>query len=105
MITVDLNKVISCRYYYRNQLGMVTRLKPKQPSVNGQVVDPDALVYRGDGESMLSLAKRLGLLDVWTPVVTLHQFSRERVQFTGDRAKALWKEYNAKIFGKRKRKL
>jgi len=96
----DLKKVTHVTLHYRNQTGVIVSKKPRKPSVNGQVFDKDALLYRGNGEGLLSYAKRKGLLDTWVPVVRLYCSMARIIEYQGDRAAAIWKEYCARIYRK-----
>ena len=96
----DLKKVTHAEFFWRNQLGQKVSRKPRKPSVNGQVFEPDALLYRGHGEGMLSYAKRKGLLDKWTPVVKLYCSMARVIVYEGRRAQSIWREWTAKNYKK-----
>jgi hypothetical protein len=80
------------------------RNKPKGPTVNGQSFDPDGKVVGGFGESLLSYARRKGLLDVWQPVIWLQFASNHKLKFVGKQALALRDAWNAFIYGKKGKK-
>jgi hypothetical protein len=40
--TIDLRKVQFATFFWRNQYGQRSRIRPRKPTVNGQVFDPDA---------------------------------------------------------------
>ena len=101
---IDIKKVWRATFCWHNQLGQVVRKKPRKPTVHGLTFDTDARVINGNGECMLSFAKRKGLLDIWHPVTVLHRTCYDAQTFTGDKAKKLWKEWNARQFGKTKGK-
>jgi len=101
---IDIKKVWKAEFRWRNQLGQVVRKKPRKPTVHCLPFDVDARVVQGHGESMLSFAKRMRLLDVWTPVITLFRTAYDNQTFTGDKAKKLWRDWNARQFGKKKGK-
>lgn len=102
MTTVDLRKVQYARFGYFSRSGAFRTKKPRRPTVNGQEFDPDAMLYLGHGESMLSYARRRGLLDEWTCVISLQFAANHCVKFTGKRARGIWREWQSKMFGKRK---
>ena len=97
---VDLKKVQYARFGWRSSSGYTRRTKPRRPTVHGQEFDPDARAQAGHGECLLSLARRCGLVDTWTPVIRLQFAANHAVVYQGHRAQSLWKEWNAGIFGK-----
>ena len=99
---IDIKKVWRAEFRYKNQLGQVVRKKPRKPTVHCLTFDVDAKVVQGHGECMLSFAKRMRLLDVWTPVITLFRTAYDNQTFTGDKAKKLWKEFNRRQFANKK---
>ena len=101
---IDIKKVWRAEFRYKNQLGQVVRKKPRKPTVHCLPFNVDENVIGGYGESMLSFAKRRKLLDVWTPVITLYRTNYDAQTFTGDKAKKLWRDWNARQFGNKKQK-
>jgi hypothetical protein len=97
-LTIDYNAVQHAALYYDNGKGNTSRTKPKYPTVNGQRVKDEKALF--SSETMLELATRRGLLDVWEPVVILQFKSNHSMTFSGDKAKQKWKQYNAHIYGK-----
>ena len=98
----DLRKVQYCSFGWRSNSGSFRRTKPRKPTVQGQEFKCDANLYGGFGESMLSYAKRMGLLDTWTAVVRLQFAANHSLVYTGKRAQRIWREYQRRIFGKGK---
>lgn len=99
--TCDLHKVQYARFGYTNGAGTFRSTKPRQPTVHGEPFNADAKLYGGFGESMLSFAKRNHLLDTWRPVVRLQFAANHSVVFIGHRAQTIWREWQARIFGKK----
>jgi hypothetical protein len=84
--------------YYENGKGSISRIKPRHPTVNGQRVKDEKALF--STETMLELATRRGLLDVWKPVCMLQFKSNHSMTFKGSKAKQKWKQYNQHIYGK-----
>jgi hypothetical protein len=95
----DLKKVqhVTFRWVSNN---VSYHTKPKGPTVNGQLFDPDGKVVGGFGESLLSYARRKELLDTWVPTIWLKFSANCSLKFTGKRALSILKQWNAQIFGK-----
>lgn len=105
-IVVDLAKVQWANYYYRNQHGETRPIKPYDPTVYGQKVShTERAMWHPDYPQELAIdrAKRLGLIDVWTPELKLKLTASEYLIYTGAKASSIYKEWNARIFGKRKK--
>ena len=111
--TIDLRKVQFAKFGWRNGAGLIVKKRPRKPTVAGHVVTDAlnfdivkksglSLIAASSGESQLAYAKRKGLLDVWTPIVRFQFAANHSAAYTGDRAKALWREWQARIFGKKK---
>ena len=56
------------------------------------------------GETMLERARRLDLIDRWQPVVYVKQPCNHGLLYEGRCALEIWKAWNARVFGKRKKK-
>jgi hypothetical protein len=101
MTVIDINKVAYAWFYYVNQWGHTYR-KPIV-SVHGiEIQEPDGYaLYHHDYplETNLERAKRLDILDTWTPIVWFKFTTTRKIAFSGDRALSLWATYRAKIFG------
>jgi hypothetical protein len=102
-ILVDLNKVQWARFGFVNQYGQWRDEIPKLTSIRCEPVYPDKpahyhVQYPGETESQR--AKRLGLLDVWNPQLTLKLTANEHLIYTGQKALTLWEVWKAKIYGK-----
>jgi len=98
---IDLKKAQWADFLWTNGAGVERKKKPRNPTVNGDRFDENAKAFMGNGETMLERATRKGLLDVWKPKVIFQFAANHCKSFTGDRAMALWKEWNAIQFGKR----
>lgn len=101
-LTIDLKAVAYISFYYKNREGKVSRTKPRKPTVHGVVVKDEVAPIHPDfpNETMLDRAKRLGIVDVWTPVCMYHMRNNHSLKFTGDEAKRKHKAYSAHIYGK-----
>jgi len=102
-IILNLNSCQWARFYYRNQHGDTrdTLPAPAYMSVRGSVIFKTASAYPHPdypAETMYERAKRLGLLEQWTPEVFFKVTANAGVIFTGDKAMSMWKAWNAKIF-------
>ena len=104
-IILDLNKVQYARFFYRNQYGHTTNTLPDKPSVRGMVFDPDAIrltaTTRESKETLITYAHRMKLLDVWVPIVQFQVQANHRVEYSSDKAVAMYKAWNQKIFKKK----
>lgn len=100
---VDLRKVQWATLHYVNQHGQKQRHKPVYGSytVYGDFVNATDKVF-GTSETMLDYAKRKGLLDVWTPVCTLHITANRKLRYVGNKALSMWAAWEARIFGGKK---
>lgn len=105
---LDLSKVQHGTFFYRSQQGDMRRTKPKMPTVNGSFFDIKAKVMRAStclpDETMLQMAVRKHMLDVWTPVVTFTLTANHNIEYYGDKAVTMWKAWNERIFNKKKGK-
>ncbi len=104
-IVCDLNKAQWVKYYYQNQYGNIVYKVPCVTTVFGEAVDEDAkALFHADypNESQLARAYRLKLVDVWTPTLVIKFSANETLYYTGDKAKSLFKAWNAKIYGNKK---
>ncbi len=87
---VDFKAVSHARFYYKNQFGEVIRCKPKAPSVHAATqTNPDRI----------ALATRLGITDRWTAQCILQLRNNHSLSFVGNKAKEMFKAYNAHIYG------
>lgn len=103
----DLSKVVSIEFYWRNKEDTIKHSKqPKYFSCNGIIFNAKEYAPHLKGyelETTLERARRLDILDSWTPVIKLKMFSNYPLIFEGLRAlkiKAMW---DAKIYGKKKK--
>jgi len=107
-IVVDLSKVQHARFGYRNQYGQWSDHRPAY-SVRGLSFDPKAkaFVMGHEGEipkTLLWVAEDQGLLDHWHPVVKLKLTANESLEYSGDRAVSIYKEWCSRIFKHKNKK-
>lgn len=102
-IVINLNKVAYAKFFWRNQWGDTS---PKKPTTLTVHLSPFDIHERAPfnpkfpDESMYGRAMRLGMLDIWMPVIRFRCSAADVVEFTGQKALALNKTWNAKIYGK-----
>lgn len=103
-IIVDLNKVQWATFFYRNQHGQIRTNIPSNVTVRGESVTLSLAYSHPDypGETEIERARRLGITDVWTPVLRLKLQANECLEYTGSKAFSLREAWNAKIFGGKK---
>lgn len=87
---LDLNKVQHASFGYVNQYGHKRRLRPRATFLNQTVPVPKDKPYLS--------AK----LDKWFPVVSFQLTANHCLTYTGDKAVAMWKAWQEKIFNKHK---
>ena len=103
-LVVDLGKVLHAHLMYRNQHGNVRELKPKGMTVFNTAVEKGEYGHiKGEDNvwkryPMSQIATSRGIIDKWTPVLYLRTTSGERLAYTGDKAKSIWKAWTAKQF-------
>jgi len=108
-IIVDLRKVQYARFYYRNQHSDTRDIKPSTITYYNISIDELAstqALFHPDNpdESLLDRYRRRGhFCDNWVPELLLKLTANCCLIYTGDKAVALHKEWNAKIFGKGKK--
>jgi hypothetical protein len=101
-IVVDLEKCQWAKLVYRNQYGQTRKDVPTWASVRNETLRLYELAYphpEYPKETELERAERLGLVDEWTPELTLKLTANEYLVYVGDKALSIWKTWNAKIFG------
>ena len=108
-IVCDLNKVSYAKHYYENQHGQTYRTRPTSHTSRGEAIPEGfhkAIPGRKEtyAETNLEAARRLGILDVWTPVTRLQFANCHAIEYTGEKAQSIWKAWNEKIFNKQQRK-
>lgn len=99
---VDLNKVQWASLHYKNDKGNILGGKPPRNTVHGIAFDDTAFAYphvEYPLETCLERAKRLEILDVWTPVLVLQVQCNRTIRYTGPKAISVWKAWRAKVFG------
>lgn len=89
-----MRKVAYAHFYWKNQEDCIKDHKPTVPTVRGCSFDED----------MIELAIARGILDVWTPYITLQFTMTKTLHFQGNKALDLWKAWNAHIFSKQNSK-
>lgn len=103
---VDLNKVSYANFNWTTLCGSICRSKkPKEATVNGEVVSEKEFapaIERWPRETMLARAKRRNLLDIWQPHLRLQLSNSHSLEYTGDKAVSIWKEWNRRQFSKKK---
>jgi len=89
-LIINLNKVDYMRFYYTNQYGQMLNHAPTGIySVRLEQVSSNRPAHfhpQYPGETELDRAKRLGLLDFWTPVTCFKITCNETVIYTGQKA-------------------
>ncbi len=108
LIVCDLNKAQWIFKHWRNQYGNVKSILPTCDTVRGEELKSGELaLYHPDYpvESMVQRGRRLGLLDVWTLEVWVKFNSTGYLVYTGDKGQRILDVWNAKIYGKQKRKI
>ena len=106
-IVVDLNKVCYAKLHYETFTGekFVRETKPKGPTMYGVELNelPAVTLPTGIKQSAFLWAKERNRIDgEWIPVLTLQLCNSHSLVYTGNKALILWKEWCAKIFGKKK---
>lgn len=102
---VDFRKVVYANFYWRS--GTYHReLKPRNPTVRGVEIVPNEFAsphHDYPCETLLERARRLQILDIWIPVCVFIMTNGHRLEYTGNKAKELWKTYNTKVFGQERK--
>lgn len=100
----NLNKVNYAQFFYRTKRGLTSPTLPKYPTANGTKLEGMFCKVSPDDapETAEQAARRLGILDVWIPVCVLQFSSTHAIEYTGSKAKSIWKEYCRRIFKKEK---
>lgn len=90
--------------FWLSDHGGVRDLKPKHPTVNGDIVGDDlaAALPQFPNETMLARATRRGLLDTWTPHLIVQFAANHSLRYSGGKALRIWKAWQAIQFGKKK---
>ncbi len=100
-LTIDFKAVSHARLWYVNQFGETIKCKPKNPTVHGVAVKhelaPALLQY--PYEMLLERANRLGIVDRWIVHCALQLRNNHSLSFVGNKAKQMFKAYNASIYG------
>lgn len=95
-IIPNLSHIQHARLVWVNQYGQHLDYDSSFPTVRLAVVSPEELAYPHPlypGESELQRAGRLGLLDVWTPVLYMKVSSSNYLVYSEERALSLWEEW------------
>ena len=98
----NLNKVNYARYFYRSQFGQERPTLPKYPTAHGTKLEGNFAKVSPDDpiETAEEAARRLRVLDIWTPICVLQFSSTHAIEYSGAKAKSIWKEYCRRIFKK-----
>src|ERR1700678_3829649 len=101
-----MGKVAYASRHWSNGKGYNWGFNPKFATVNGcQIHDEPALAHPNfPDETCYERAVRLGIIDVWVPVVTFYFANSHSLTYKGEKALELWKAWNARIFSKKKEK-
>ena len=105
---VDLKKVAYVNFFWSNGKGNHRIIKPKQLTYNGTVMpddeanEPAVHHPKFPDETNIARLKRLGMIDIWIPVCRLQLSNTHALEYTSKKAISIWKEWNARIFGKKK---
>lgn len=104
-IVFDINKVAYAWLYWRNQHGETLRYMPTVHTAHCSEIPVNAYAYpmlnEYPKETAFERAKRLGVLDVWHPVVKLRMSAADVLEFSGDKARSIWSAWNEKQFNKK----
>jgi hypothetical protein len=90
-----LKSVNHASFKWRNQFGQTLRVKPPRPTVQGRPIHELT-------QECQERIKESRLEDIWTPVVKLFLSMARVIQYDGDRAQSIWRDYCAGIYGKNK---
>lgn len=103
---IDLSSVAHATFYYRNAEDNIHLIRrPNKPTVRGVIIETNRTTYTLEHqcypcESLLEKAKRLDILDHWTPVIKLQLRNGHLLTFEGSKAEKLNTLWKAKIYGK-----
>jgi len=103
-IILDLAKCQWSRFGYINQYGQWRDTEQKLPTIRGESIYPDEPAHyhvQYPGETVAERARRLGLIDVWTPQITFKLVANEYIVYTGQRALTMRDAWGARIFKKK----
>ena len=102
----SFNKVAYITLIWRTKDGIYERhKKPDYDTVHGHAFDSFELAPYLEGyelETLDSRARRLDIIDVWIPRITVHFTANKTLTFSGKRALNIWQAWQAKIFSKKK---
>lgn len=106
-VVLDLRKVQHGLFFYVNQWGMKRQLTDTGPTTFGIKFSPNeyAACHKDyPGETMLERARRLDILDKWTPHMRFTLASNHTVEYTGKKAITMRDAWNAYVFVKKGKK-
>lgn len=102
-LTIDLNSVSYCSFYYKNQFGNVRRTKPRHPTRLGLEV-PDEYARPHDMayplETVLERLRRRDMLDKWEAICRYQFRNNHSMKFTGEEAIKKHQIYREHIYHK-----
>lgn len=96
--TLFPNKVAYFKFFYENQEGLRVKHKPEFPSARGVRLDNIQAFPHVDypNETLLERARRLDILDAWTPVCVVQMCNSHSITYCGAEAikmkSLLWKQ-------------
>lgn len=105
--SIEPSLILHARFYYRNSENNYHRDSlPLNPTIHGtEMVDMDKeyAPFNMDypHETLLEKARRLDILDTWTPVLVCKCKGRESYTFEGELAKEMWSEYRKWRYSKK----
>jgi hypothetical protein len=105
-ILVNLRHVQYARLVYHNQYGQSRQEACNLPSVrNESVLTSQYAQFHPDypGETEYERAKRLNLLDIWTPHLYLKLTANSMLIYTGETALKIWGKWKNIVYAKEKK--
>lgn len=115
-IVIDISK---CTHAWNGWMttdgNHLRRTKPLLHTVHGHEFDAHAPAFHIEYQmaqmdngrqptTLLEVAIARNMLDTWIPYTTFQLSNNHSLTYTGDKAIALWKAWNERIFNKKKRK-
>lgn len=102
---LNLRKVAYVELWFVNQTGTRISENPTQPTVGGMPIPAGVYAMplcEYPSETMLERARRLEILDRWTPVARFHYTKYDSVTFQGEKALKLHRAFASIIYNKNK---
>ena len=103
-IVVDMAKCQWASLIWVSSEGYTRDTKPTEPTAHGcDIPDVPARPHPDyPHETMVERAKRLDIIDVWTPRLTFQLSANHQLIYTRDKALSLWAAWRERIFNKSK---